>query len=57
MNVLLSSPYYMGVAPKITSVSQLWTASRGEHPGKFYMGNGICPTLQHLLHLHNIPKA
>jgi hypothetical protein len=57
MNVLLSSPYYVGVAPKIASVSQLWTTSRGKHLGKFYMGNGIFPTLQHFFKLHHVPKS
>jgi hypothetical protein len=57
MNVPLTNPYYMGVAPKITSVSQLWIASRDEHLDIFYKGNIICPALQHLLGLHHVPKA
>jgi hypothetical protein len=40
MNLPLSNPYYMGVAPKYTSVSQLWIVSRGTHLAKSYMGNG-----------------
>ncbi len=57
MNVPLSNPYYVGVAPKVTSVSQAWITSRDEHLDKFYKGNNICHALQHLLGLHRIPKA
>jgi hypothetical protein len=38
MNVFLSSPYYMGVAPKITSVSQLCTTLEGRTPGQILHG-------------------
>jgi hypothetical protein len=35
MNVLLSNPYYVNVTPKITIVSQLWTAFGGKQLGRF----------------------
>jgi hypothetical protein len=57
MNVPLSNLHYMAVTPKITSVSQLWIASRDEHLDIFYKGNIIYPALQHLLRLHRVPKA